>query len=140
MSEAAVRRGQAQDRRPGAAVPGSTVPRDARLIRLPRRGRVVVVTGCDVPDWFVTEGQRVLPRLIELRTDPPVRGADAAFHRALAAERQRLLLFYQAAANAQSGYPELWARDMKLVLEGDGENPYFRWFGGAPGGSPAPGF
>jgi spermidine synthase len=85
-------------------------------------------------DWVrPDELQRVLPRLIELRTDPPLRGADAAFVAAVAAERQRLLLFYQAALNGQSGYPELWARDMQRVLATDPGNPYYRWFGG---GSP----
>ena len=81
-------------------------------------------------DWVrYEELQRVLPRLIGLRTDPPLRGADDSFVKAVAAERQRLLLFYQAALNGQSGYPELWARDMQLVLEGDNGNAYYRWFG-----------
>ena len=47
----------------------------------------------------------------------------------MAAERQRLLLFYQAALNGQSGYPELWARDFQRVLENDPGNAYYRWFG-----------
>jgi len=82
-------------------------------------------------DWVrYDELQRVLPKLIELRTNPPLLGADASFVRSVAAERQRLLLFYQAALNAQSGYPELWARDIQLVREGDSENAYYRWFGG----------
>jgi predicted membrane-bound spermidine synthase len=83
-------------------------------------------------DWVrPDELQRVLPRLIELRTDPPLRGGDAAFVAAVAAERQRLLLFYQAALNGQSGYPDLWARDMQRVLATDPGNPYYRWFGGS---------
>ena len=81
-------------------------------------------------DWVRSdEIQRVLPRLIQLRTDPPLQEADEAFVQAVAAEGHRLLLFYQAALNAQSGYPELWARDMQRVLEGDGGNAYYRWFG-----------
>lgn len=80
-------------------------------------------------DWVRSdEIQRVLPRLIQLRTDPPLQGAAKDFVQAVAAERQRLLLFYQAALNAQSGYPELWARDMQRVLEGEGGNGYYRWF------------
>ena len=80
-------------------------------------------------DWVRSdEIQRVLPRLIQLRTDPPLQGAAKDFVQAVSAERQRLLLFYQAALNAQSGYPELWARDMQRVLEGDGGNAYYRWF------------
>jgi spermidine synthase len=81
-------------------------------------------------DWVrVDEIQRVLPRLIQLRTDPPLHEADDVFMKSVATERQRLFLFYQAALNAQSGYPELWARDMQRVLEGDGGNAYYRWFG-----------
>jgi len=76
------------------------------------------------------ELQRVLPRLIELRTDPPLRSADEIFMKSLAIERQRLLLFYQAALNAQAGHPELWARDMRRVLESDGGNAYYQWFRG----------
>ncbi|MDH4185728.1 MAG: fused MFS/spermidine synthase, partial [Nitrospira sp.] len=76
------------------------------------------------------EIQRVLPELIKLRTAPPLSGADDVFLKSVAVERQRLLLFYQAALNGQSGYPELWARDMQLVLGGDRENAYYRWFGG----------
>jgi spermidine synthase len=81
-------------------------------------------------DWVrPDELQRVLPRLIELRTDPPLRGADDAFVKSVGEERQRLLLFYQAALNGSAGYPGLWARDMRRVLETDGGNPYYRWFG-----------
>ena len=82
------------------------------------------------PDWVRSdELQRVLPRLIELRTDPPLRGGDAAFWKSLAIERQRLLVFYQAALNGAAGHPDLWAQDMKRVLEGDGDNAYYHWFG-----------
>ena len=81
-------------------------------------------------DWVrPDELQRVLPRLIELRCNPPLLGADDALVNSVNIERQRLLLFYQAALNAQSGYPELWAKDMKSVLEEDGSNAYYRWFG-----------
>jgi len=81
-------------------------------------------------DWVrPDELQRVLPRLIEQRTDPPLRGADDAFVGSVAAERQRLLLFYQAALNGSAGHPELWARDMQSVLATDGGNAYYRWFG-----------
>ena len=82
-------------------------------------------------DWVRSdELQRVLPHLLGLRTDPPLQGADAAFLKSLALERQRLLVFYQAALNAQAGHRELWARDMKRLLDSDPDNPYYRWFGG----------
>jgi spermidine synthase len=66
---------------------------------------------------------------MELRTEPPLVGAGDVFVRSVAAQRQTLHLFYQASLNAQSGYPELWAQDMRLVLQGDGNNAYYRWFG-----------
>lgn len=81
-------------------------------------------------DWVRhDELQRVLPDLIELRTDPPVRGADDDFQTRLRIERQRLMVFYQAALNAQAGHPDLWARDMQRLFASDPDNPYFRWFG-----------
>ena len=49
--------------------------------------------------------------------------------KSLAIERQRLLLFYQAALNAQAGHPDLWARDMQRLLDSDSKNAYYRWFG-----------
>jgi len=82
-------------------------------------------------DWVrYDELQRVLPELVRLRSAPPLRGADDAFVQSVAAKRQLLLLFYQAALNAGAGHRALWARDMQRVLEGDGGNAYYRWFGG----------
>lgn len=81
-------------------------------------------------DWVRSdEIHRVLPRLIELRTEAPLRAADPAFAKSVSAARQRLLLFYQAALNAQAGHPEESARDLQLVRAGDPANTYFEWFG-----------
>ena len=81
-------------------------------------------------DWVRRdELQRVLPELIGLRRVPPLRNADDAFVKSVAAERQRLLLFYQASLNAMAGRRDHWAQDMQRVLEGDGANAYYRWFG-----------
>ena len=81
-------------------------------------------------DWVHSdELQWTLPRLIKLRTNPPLLGADAAFVRSVTLERQNLLLFYQAALNGAAGHLALWAQDMTRVLEADGDNPYYRWFG-----------
>ena len=82
-------------------------------------------------DWVRSdELHRVLPRLMELRTSPPLLGTDASFARLVAAQRQILLYFYQAALNGMAGHQELWAQDMQRVLEGDPDNTYYRWFGG----------
>jgi len=81
-------------------------------------------------DWVrYDELQRVLPALMALRTDPPLRGAEESFVTSMTVERQRLLLFYQASLNAMAGHQELWVEDMSRVLAADGGNAYYRWFG-----------
>ena len=81
-------------------------------------------------DWVrYDELQRVLPNLIALQTEPPLRAADAEFVSAVLAQRQILWLFYQAALNAAAGHPELWSRDMRRVFALDADNAYYRWFG-----------
>ena len=82
-------------------------------------------------DWVrYDELQRVLPRLMQLRTDPPLRGTDDVFTHKVAAERRVLLTFYQASLNAMAGHQGLWAQDMQYVLDRDDGNAYYRWFGG----------
>ena len=82
-------------------------------------------------DWVrPDELDRVLPALLDLRTDPPLRGADEGFLQSVAAHRTVLLTFYRAALSARAGDRGGWARDMERVFEADGDNPYFRWFGG----------
>lgn len=81
-------------------------------------------------DWVRSdELQRTLPSLMELRTNPLLLGADASFVGSVSAERQNLLLFYQSALNGAAGHQELWAQDMTRILESDGGNAYYRWFG-----------
>jgi spermidine synthase len=79
------------------------------------------------------EFARVLPRVLALRTDPPLHGADAAFVAAVAKERERLLDFYAAGLHAYNGERGLWARALQRVLSEDGENPYYRWIVGGQG-------
>ncbi len=82
-------------------------------------------------DWVrLDEIHRVLPELMMLKTTPPIIGASESFLKSVSSERNRLLLFYQAALNGSLGYKDLWAKDMEVVLVGDGNNAYFRWFGG----------
>ncbi|MBI5364612.1 MAG: spermidine synthase [Planctomycetes bacterium] len=80
-------------------------------------------------DW-VRDGelQRVLPRLLELRTAPPVRKASAAFSAAVEAQRAILHTFYRASLHALAGEREAWAQDLQRVTELDGGNAYYRWF------------
>jgi hypothetical protein len=79
------------------------------------------------------EFSRVLPRVLALRTDPPLHGADAVFVAAVANERERLLSFYAAGLHAYNGERGLWARALKRVLSEDGDNPYYRWIVGGQG-------
>jgi len=76
------------------------------------------------------EVTRVLPRLLALHTDAPLRNASSAFLAALSEERKRLLTFYSAALHAYNGERESWARDLKSVLEQDRNNSYYRWVSG----------
>ncbi len=71
---------------------------------------------------------RVLPRLLELGTSPPLRGAENAFVTDLARERERLLAFYGAGLHAYQGERALWASQIGRVMKEDGLNPYYRWF------------
>jgi len=79
------------------------------------------------------EFQRVLPRVLELRTDPPLLGADEKLRVAVAEEGERLLGFYGAGLRAYAGEREQWAGALGHVLKGDGENRYYRWFVGGGG-------
>jgi len=79
------------------------------------------------------EFQRVLPRVLELHTAPPLVGADERFRAAVADEGDRLLAFYSAGLRAYAGDRQQWARALGHVLNGDGENPYYRYFVGGGG-------
>ena len=71
-----------------------------------------------------------LSNLIELQTEPPVRGADEAFTQAVKAQRATLMGFYRAGLAATIGDRANWAREMNGVARADSANPYYRWFGG----------
>ena len=79
------------------------------------------------------EFSRVLPRVLALRTDPPLHGADEGFLAAVATERERLLGFYAAGLHAYNGERDMWARALKRVLSEDSANPYYRWIVGGQG-------
>jgi predicted membrane-bound spermidine synthase len=76
------------------------------------------------------EFQRVLPRVLALRTDPPLLGADEKLRAAVGEEGERLLGFYGAGLLAYSGERVQWAAALARVLKGDNENRYYRWFVG----------
>ena len=71
---------------------------------------------------------RVLPVLLHLTTEPPLRGATPELRQSIGAERIRLFAFY---AGGLAAYKRDRARSKQLldgVLKEDPENPYFRWF------------
>lgn len=73
---------------------------------------------------------RVLPALLDLYVPPPLVNADAAFEERMQGHRQRLMQFYRASLHAYDGDRDAWGRDIREVMQGDGGNPYFRWFVG----------
>lgn len=77
------------------------------------------------------EISRVLPALLDLRTPPPLRNADAAQVSAVDNHWQRLRRFYGVSLHAYAGEREAWARDIRQVTREDGNNLYYRWFLGA---------
>ena len=76
------------------------------------------------------EISRVLPALLDLHTAPDLLNAEPAFVDRLNVHRQRLMQFYRSSLHAYDGDREAWARDIREVINGDGANPYYRWFVG----------
>ncbi|ALE88644.1 spermidine synthase [Pseudomonas versuta] len=76
------------------------------------------------------EISRVLPALLDLHTAPVLLNAEPAFINRMNVHRQRLMQFYRSSLHAYDGDREAWARDIREVINGDGANPYYRWFVG----------
>ncbi|KGD86878.1 spermidine synthase [Achromobacter sp. RTa] len=96
-------------------------------------GRVPAVTddrpGIEYATWVrAKELVRVLPELLALRTEPPLRGATDSLRADIELERARLDAFYRASLAAYRGDRETWAREMNRVARDDGGNAYYRWF------------
>lgn len=73
---------------------------------------------------------RVLPALMTLRSAPPLRGADATLLAGVQRERDVLAVFYASGLAAYQGDREQWSQAMDLVMQADGQNPYYRWIAG----------
>lgn len=71
---------------------------------------------------------RVLPRLLSLRTEPPLKGSSEALRADIELERARLDTFYRASLAAYVNDRETWGREMNRLARDDGGNPYYRWF------------
>jgi hypothetical protein len=72
------------------------------------------------------ELQRVLPRLLALATDVPLR-ADDRRRPAAEAERRELLAFYRFSLHALAGEPDEAGAALREVLAHDSKNPYYLW-------------
>ena len=72
------------------------------------------------------ELQRVLPRLLALATDPPLRPGDP-LRPAVEAERRELLAFYRYSLHAMAGERDEAGAALREVLARDPRNPYYLW-------------
>ncbi|MFD4836632.1 fused MFS/spermidine synthase [Achromobacter sp. NPDC058515] len=85
--------------------------------------------GIEYATWVrPREITRVLPRMLALRTEPPLRGASDALRADMELERARLDAFYRASLAAYVGDRETWGRELNRVARDDGDNAYYRWF------------
>lgn len=75
---------------------------------------------------------RVLPTLLALRTAPPLENALPSVQASVNDNWLRLRRFYDLSLSAYRGDRQGWARDARQVALDDGDNPYYRWFLGAP--------
>jgi spermidine synthase len=73
------------------------------------------------------EIKSVLPKLLALRTDPPVRGADPALLSEIQEQQDSLFDFYAAGIAAYNGNRDLWQATIAKVFQHDRANPYYRW-------------
>jgi spermidine synthase len=73
---------------------------------------------------------KTLPKLLALRSDPPVSRADESLWRQVEGERRSLTDFYAAGLAAYSGDRERWAEAMQHVRGADPDNPYYQWIAG----------
>ncbi|MDM0047204.1 fused MFS/spermidine synthase [Variovorax dokdonensis] len=71
-----------------------------------------------------------LTSLLDLRTEPPLQGADKAFIDKMTWERRVLYRFYSSGMNAYQGDRKAWLEDIREVVRVDPDNPYYRWFTG----------
>ena len=74
---------------------------------------------------------RTLPRLLSLRTDPPLIGADDTMRADVARESATLSNFYASGIAAYEGDKERWSTTIQAVMASDGDNPYYNWIIGS---------
>jgi predicted membrane-bound spermidine synthase len=78
------------------------------------------------PDEFV----RAFAHIQQIRSDPPLVGADEQFGSALALERKDLDTFYRAGLSVYARDRRSYAREMTALAESAKRNSYYAWFTG----------
>ncbi|WP_354016159.1 fused MFS/spermidine synthase [Dyella japonica] len=73
---------------------------------------------------------RVLPELVALRSEPTLHGARPELVAAMHQQRDVLFTFYAAGLAAYQGDREHASEALGMVLQADGQNPYYRWIAG----------
>jgi len=71
---------------------------------------------------------RVLARVLLQRREPPLVGGDETVRALVAARRDTLLAFYQAAVYWYGGQTDQVEPLLTAALGAEPDNPYFRWF------------
>jgi spermidine synthase len=82
--------------------------------------------GSLVPGEFA----RTLAHVLKSRREPPLVGGDDALRASVAAHRDRLIDFYQAAVYWYGGRGDEMEPLLQRVLSEEPSNPYYRWFVG----------
>ena len=79
---------------------------------------------------WVREGEfpRVLLRIAELRSDPPVIGTDSISKDDVVLARHKLWTLYRAGYYVYTGEADRWESMIKRLAPVIRDNPYFRWF------------
>lgn len=75
---------------------------------------------------------RSLPALLALHRAPPLVNTGEGFNGAVADQWKQLRLFYDVGLHAYNGNRKAWADDVRQVMRENSDNPYYRWFVGAP--------
>lgn len=79
------------------------------------------------------EFSRVLPQLLALRSNPPIKALNEQLAVEIAHESERLFRFYEAGVHAYNGHRQQSLQAFRSVIAEDGKNTYYRWFtGGTP--------
>ncbi|WP_183791795.1 fused MFS/spermidine synthase [Tunturiibacter gelidoferens] len=72
-----------------------------------------------------------LPKLLALRTEPPLIGGDDVLRAEVARQRDSLWDFYAGGIAAYDGDREQWTQAMQRVMASDDKNPYYLWLLGS---------